>query len=81
MNLNRFMKRNYKVFLLGLLLAVASCSFTTKEFDANSDKDEVLIELISYVLSKGHYDPKNINDEFSGNVYKSYLTGIDARKR
>jgi len=75
------MKRNYKVFLLGLLLAVASCSFTTKEFDANSDKDEVLIELISYVLSKGHYDPKNINDEFSGNVYKSYLTGIDARKR
>jgi len=81
MNLNRFMKRNYKVFLLGLLLAVASCSFTTKEFDANSDKDEVLIELISYVLSKGHYDPKNINDEFSGNVYESYLTGIDARKR
>ena len=75
------MKRNYKVFLLGLLLAVASCSFTTKEFDANSDKDEVLIELISYVLSKGHYDPKKINDEFSGNVYKSYLTGIDARKR
>lgn len=75
------MKRNYKVFLLGLLLAVASCSFTTKEFDANSDKDEVLIELISYVLSKGHYDPKNINDEFSGNVYESYLTGIDARKR
>ncbi|GGZ55941.1 tail-specific protease [Mesonia mobilis] len=67
--------------MLGLLLAVASCSFTTKEFDANSDKDEVLIELISYVLSKGHYDPKNINDEFSGNVYKSYLTGIDARKR
>lgn len=75
------MKRNYKVFLLGLLLAVASCSFTTKEFDANSDKDEVLIELISYVLSKGHYDPKNINDEFSGNVYHSYLTGVDARKR
>ncbi|HIB36585.1 carboxy terminal-processing peptidase [Mesonia sp.] len=75
------MKRNYKVFLLGLLLAVASCSFTTKEFDANSDKDEVLIELISYVLSNGHYDPKDINDDFSESVYDSYLNGIDARKR
>ena len=75
------MRRNYKVFLLGLLLAVASCSFTTKEFDANSDKDEVLIELIAYVLREGHYDPKDINDNFSENVYTSYLNGIDARKR
>ncbi|MBW2960445.1 carboxy terminal-processing peptidase [Mesonia aestuariivivens] len=75
------MKRNYKVFLLGLLLAVASCSFTTKEFDPDSDKDEVLIELISFVLSKGHYDPKDIDDEFSKSVYKSFLNRIDARKR
>lgn len=81
MNLNRFMKRNYKVFLLGLLLAVASCSFTTKEFDENSDKDEVLIELISFVLSKGHYDPKDINDNFSEEVYKDYLNRLDPRKR
>ncbi|SHJ21290.1 carboxyl-terminal processing protease [Mesonia phycicola] len=75
------MKRNYKVFLLGLLLAVASCSFTTKEFDENSDKDEVLIELISFVLSKGHYDPKDINDNFSEEVYKDYLNRLDPRKR
>jgi len=75
------MKRNYKVFLLGLLLAVASCSFTTKKFDTDSDKDEVLIELISFVLREGHYDPKDINDNFSANVYKDYLTGIDPRKR
>ena len=81
MNLNRFMKRNYKVFLLGLLLAVASCSFTTKEFDEDSDKDEILIELISFVLSKGHYDPKDINDDFSEEVYKDFLNAVDPRKR
>lgn len=75
------MKRNYKIFLLGLLLAVASCSFTTKEFDADSDKDEVLIELISFVLSKGHYDPKDINDEFSEKVYHDFLSDLDPRKR
>jgi len=77
------MKRNYKIFLLGLLLAVASCSFTTNKIDTNkdSDKDEVLIELISFVLTQGHYSPKDINDEFSREVYKDYLNGIDARKR
>lgn len=77
------MKRNYKIFLLGLLLAVASCSFTTNkiETDGDSDKDEVLIELISFVLTQGHYSPKDINDEFSQEVYKDYLNGIDPRKR
>lgn len=77
------MKRNYKIFLLGLLLAVASCSFTTNKIDTdqNSDKDEVLIELISHVLTRGHYSPKDINDDFSQQVYKEYLNGIDSRKR
>ncbi|PZD77763.1 carboxy terminal-processing peptidase [Mesonia sp. K7] len=75
------MKRNYKIFLLGLLLAVASCSFTTKKFDPDSDKDEVLIELISFVLSRGHYSPKDINDNFSENVFERYVNALDPRKR
>ncbi|TQD38544.1 carboxy terminal-processing peptidase [Haloflavibacter putidus] len=75
------MKKNSKIFLLGLLLAVASCSFTTKKFDTNSDKDAVLIELITYVLQKGHYDPKQINDAFSQEVFDSYILSLDPRKR
>ncbi|MDQ7916213.1 carboxy terminal-processing peptidase [Mesonia sp. MT50] len=77
------MKRNYKIFLLGLLLAVASCSFTTNKIDTDqdSDRDQVLIELISLVLTRGHYSPKDINDNFSQEVYKDYLNGIDSRKR
>ncbi|MDR6299480.1 carboxy terminal-processing peptidase [Mesonia maritima] len=78
------MKKNFKIFLLGLLLAVASCSFTTNkkiDTDPSSDKDEVLIELISFVLSRGHYDPKEIDDSFSKAVYDDYLLGLDPRKR
>ncbi len=83
MKIKTFMKRNSIIWLLGLLFAVASCSFTTKKFDAdeNSDKDQVLIELITYVLEKGHYDPKNIDDEFSQSVYDDFLNKIDPRKR
>ena len=39
----------------------------------NPNKDKLLLEIISYVLDRGHFDPKDINDVFSENVYMSYL--------
>lgn len=63
-----------------LLLAFASCSFTSKTFD-DPDKDKLLIQLISYVLEQGHFDPKEVNDDFSANVFEDYLTQLDPFKR
>lgn len=80
MKLQRFMKRNYKIFVLVLLMAVTSCSFTTKEFN-DPNKDKLLIDLITYVLEKGHYDAKAIDDSFSKEVYQDYLDAIDPLKR
>ncbi len=74
------MKRNYNILLLTLLLAFASCSFTTTTFE-NPDKDKRLIELITYVLEESHFDPKEINDEFSEGVFQHYLDQIDPFKR
>ena len=74
------MKRNYKILFLVLLMAVTSCSFTTKQFN-DPNKDKLLIDLITYVLEKGHYDAKSIDDSFSKQVYKNYLTSIDPLKR
>lgn len=74
------MKRNYKLLVLVLLFAAASCSFTTKTFD-DPNKDKTLIELISYVLKNGHYDAKEVDDAFSAEVYKDYLEAIDPLKR
>ncbi|MFD2516941.1 carboxy terminal-processing peptidase [Salinimicrobium flavum] len=74
------MRRNYKLLVLVLLFAAASCSFTTKTFD-DPNKDKTLIELITYVLENGHYDAKDLNDSFSKEVYKDYLEGIDPLKR
>lgn len=81
----KFMKRNYKLFLLALLLSVASCSFTTKnkKIDPGDDDDrqEVLSELVSFVLNNYHYSPQDIDDEFSESVYKSFLKHLDSQKR
>lgn len=80
MKLIQLMKRNYKILILVLLMAVASCSFTTKTFD-DPIKDKLLIDLITYVLERGHYDAKTIDDAFSKEVYKDYLGAIDPLKR
>ncbi|HAI17239.1 MAG: tail-specific protease [Xanthomarina sp.] len=74
------MKRNYKILVLVLLLAFASCSFTTKTFE-DPDKDKLLIQVITYVLQRGHFDPKEINDDFSAEVFADYLDQLDPLKR
>ncbi len=74
------MKRNLAYALLVMLISVASCSFTNKSFE-NDDKDKLLLDLITYVLEKGHYEPKNIDDDFSVSVFEDFIDVIDPTKR
>lgn len=74
------MKKNFILALLVILVAVASCSFTNKSFE-NDDKDKLLLELITYVLEKGHYEPKDLNDDFSSNVFDDFIDIMDPTKR
>jgi carboxyl-terminal processing protease len=79
-NMKDLMRRNYKILLLLLLLAFASCSFTTKTF-ADPDKDKLLIQVITYVLQQGHFDPIAIDDKFSEHLFKDYIENLDPVKR
>lgn len=74
------MKKNVKFLVLLFLAAATSCSFTTKTFD-NPDKDKLLIDLITYVLDRGHYNPKDMDDNFSEHVFHDFLESIDPLKR
>lgn len=76
MQIEDFMRRNIKLMALAMLFSVASCSFTTKSFD-DPDKDKTLLDLISYVLARGHYDPKDMDDEFSQEVFEDYIDALD----
>jgi carboxyl-terminal processing protease len=76
----KLMKKNIKILLLSVFVAAASCSFTTKEFN-DPDKDKLLLDLISYVLQKGHYDSREINDAFSVAVYSDFINNLDPLKR
>jgi len=61
------------------LLAVASLLIAFSVI--NSDKDKALLDVLTQSLNSGHYSPKEINDEFSKNVFKLYLERIDYSKR
>ncbi len=74
------MKKNFVLATLALLVAVASCSFTNNNFE-NNDKDKLLLDLITYVLERGHYEPKSINDKFSAGVYDGFIDILDPTKR
>lgn len=77
----QFMKRNYKVLLVVLALSVGLWSFIPKANAEDPEKDKLLLELLTYVLEKGHYSPKTFDDELSKGIYKDYIEALDPSKR
>ena len=75
------MKNKFAVLFFAILLAVSSCSFTTKKFETDNDKDKVLIELITFVIEQGHYDMRMIDDDFSTKIYYDFMESLDPMKR
>ncbi len=77
-----FMKRNYKILIAVVFLSVSLFAFkinSTKSSDP--DKDKLLLELLTFVIEKGHYNPAKIDDAFSKGVYKNYIQALDPSKR
>ncbi len=75
------MKRNYKLILVVLGLSISLWSFIPKKETVDPNKDKTLLDLLTWVIEKGHYSPTDINDDFSKDIYKSYLEAIDPSKR
>ena len=75
------MKRNYRVLLVVGILAAGLWSFIPSKKASGDDKDKMLIELLSFVLEKGHFSPIELNDDFSKKAYASYIESLDPTKR
>ncbi len=73
------MIRKFKLLLPILFVFSLFTSFNTIE---NTDpKDKALITILKYVLTQGHYLPKEIDDTFSENVYNRFIQRLDPSKR
>jgi len=65
------------VVSLVIYFEVSNTKFSSDE----PNKDKLLVDLVSYVLDKLHYDPKIIDDDFSINVYEDFIDAVDSQKR
>ena len=76
------MKRNYKIILVVVFISVTLFAFKMNASKANDpEKDKLLLELLTFVIEKGHYSPAPIDDTFSKGVYKDYIQALDPSKR
>ena len=66
--------------MCSVLFGIASCSFLSKK-DTNPERNKLLIDLISFVLDREHFDARDLNDEFSNEVYHSFIEALDPQKR
>ncbi len=77
-----FMKRNFKVLLAVLFLSVGLFAFKgVFKSPGDPEKDKMLLELLTFVIERGHYDPAAIDDNFSKGIYKDYIEALDPSKR
>ena len=75
------MKRNYRILLVVGILSAGLWSFIPSQKASGDEKDKMLIELLSFVLEKGHFSPIELNDNFSKKAYASYIESLDPTKR
>lgn len=73
------MKKIRYIVLSGIALAVLY-GFTLAN-TSSPEKDKLLIEIMAYVLERGHYDPETIDDTFSENIFMNYLESMDGQHR
>lgn len=76
-----FMRKNYKVLLLLVVVSATLWSFRPKFHAEDPEKDKVLLGVIEHVLRIGHYDPTELDDTFSKGVYDNFLDALDPSKR
>ena len=74
------MKKNFKYIIPMLVIALALLSFNQQQ-DKNTEKDKVLISILKYSLTTNHYQPQDINDDFSIKIFNDFIEGLDPTKR
>ena len=72
------LRSNYLFVIFPLLLI--GFALTNKKF-SDPNKDRLLMEVVKYVVEKGHYKKISIDDNLSENLYYSFIKQLDNQKR
>jgi carboxyl-terminal processing protease len=72
------LRSNYLYVIFPLLLI--GFALTNKKF-SDPNKDRLLMEVVKYVVEKGHYKKISIDDNLSKNLYYAFIKQLDNQKR
>ncbi len=74
------MKMKYSYLIIILPLIFFGYQLTNKKF-SDPNKDKLLMEVVKYVVEKGHYNKILINDSLSEKLFNSFIKQLDNQKR
>ena len=74
------MKFNFLHIIVFIAIILFGFSFSSKKF-SDPNKEKLLIEVVKYVVDKGHYSALDIDDKISEKIYNTYIEQLDAQKR
>ena len=79
-NISLFPNKKLKFILPILIVAGMLLGFRMVN-EPDPEKDKILIGLVRYALKQGHYEPHQINDDFSEKVFVDFIDQLDPYKR
>lgn len=74
------MKTKFLLPILALFLLVSPI-VTAEKINNDPEKDKVIISALNFILTQGHFVEKKLDDNFSEQVYQSFIDGLDPSKR
>jgi len=64
------------------ILSITIFGFTLKKNKlSDPDKEKVLLEIVKYVVERGHYNSIELDDNFSVKIFDDFISKLDPQKR
>ena len=70
-----------RIGLVALLVGVFYTAWSFYQPGNDQQRDQVLLQLMTYGLEQVHYSPKDFDDQLSESTFDLYLQGLDPGKR
>ena len=81
MKTNLKMKSVFLAFFLLINIVLVKANNNNTVTNSDPEKDKVLIYVLKNILTRGHFVVKDMNDDFSEQVFNSFINGLDPSKR